>query len=493
MFQVDVLEQDAFEVLRLIRSLKNGFAPINRIPPEVLTLIPDSWDRPSSDKHVIALTHVCQAWRDIFISHSSLWAQFDCNNADKTRVYLERSKSSPIALHLQRMFDSYPRDPLFQTIPHIIGRLESLHIQAPPGYLQDITAHLTDPAPLLKHLTIDATRLPEPRHNHILTLALFNGDLSSLHVLYLHCVPTDLPWRNMVNLTSLTLDHAPPGSTSKLLDFFESTSRISRVVLHCSPLTSDGQDRRLVSLKCLKSLSIYGDQPTSLLLDHLLVPVGTDLQTWLRSPCPRVEDHLPRSLNNLGNFLNFTQLRLRLSKRYSVVQFTGPNGGVCMTSVSSGDSTTGLVLEFLARLDTSTVKRLEIIYRDPFSGDLIFPALLPMKNLCTLTISRCKNLRSLICALDPDKNSSNPPICPKLEELVLRTGWVDVFEVESMVGMAAARASRGAKLKSVRVLNLGEFELVDMSDLCNHVLDVEHGFEDGELDDEYITESDEED
>ena len=35
-FQVDSLEQVAFEVLRLVRSVKNSLAPIvSRIPPEV--------------------------------------------------------------------------------------------------------------------------------------------------------------------------------------------------------------------------------------------------------------------------------------------------------------------------------------------------------------------------------------------------------------------------------------------------------------------------
>ena len=45
MFQVNALKQDAFEVLRLIWSMKNGFGPINRIPPDVLTLIPNSWGK----------------------------------------------------------------------------------------------------------------------------------------------------------------------------------------------------------------------------------------------------------------------------------------------------------------------------------------------------------------------------------------------------------------------------------------------------------------
>ena len=35
-----VFERDALDVLRLVRSVKSTFAPINRIPPEVLSLTP---------------------------------------------------------------------------------------------------------------------------------------------------------------------------------------------------------------------------------------------------------------------------------------------------------------------------------------------------------------------------------------------------------------------------------------------------------------------
>ena len=129
-FQVDVLEREAFEILRLTRSLKNGLAPINRIPPEVLTLLPDSWDTDCERKDVIALTHVCRTWRENFISRSSLWIDFDCTGIDKTHVYLERSKSSPIKVSLKRLYSLAPQDPFHQIIPRAIGRLESLSIRA---------------------------------------------------------------------------------------------------------------------------------------------------------------------------------------------------------------------------------------------------------------------------------------------------------------------------------------------------------------------------
>ena len=64
-------------------------------PPEILALIPDFWDTHKRDQDTIALTHVCRAWREVFVSQTSLWTRFDCLNGEKTRTYLERSKSSP--------------------------------------------------------------------------------------------------------------------------------------------------------------------------------------------------------------------------------------------------------------------------------------------------------------------------------------------------------------------------------------------------------------
>ena len=205
MFQVDVLEQDAFEVLRLILSLKNELAPINRIPPDVLTLIPDFWDKRHRDKDLIALTHVCQAWREIFISRSSLWTGFECVDAEKN---LKRSQSSPLDLWIWRTdgrppHDLFlpPHDPFLEVISHAIGRLKSLSITASLKILPGITAQLFFPAPLLESLSLCGGYRTRTWYNPALATSLFNGDLSSLRVLHLQCVRTELPWRNMINLT----------------------------------------------------------------------------------------------------------------------------------------------------------------------------------------------------------------------------------------------------------------------------------------------------
>ena len=286
----------------------------------------------------------------------------------------------------------------------------------------------------------------------------------------------------MVNLTSFTLCYTLTHEISigQLLDFLESAPRLRHVELHDAPFISSDQNGRLVSLARLENLIIRAAEPLSLLLDHILVPVGASLETELKSPRPRIEDQLPRSLDNLRNLSNFTRLYLRIDESDSLIKIAGLNGRVRLVSTSPGASIVDFVLESLSRFNTSTVEQLEISRSDPLPEDLLYQALLPMENLHILIISRCGYLDPFICALDTRIGSWNVLACPKLEELVPRVRREDEFDVYGMVGMAAARASRGAKLRSVRVVALGKFTPVDVSELGKHVSQVECCFEDAD-------------
>ena len=190
--------------------MKNSLAPINRIPPEVLSLIPDNFDEDGSDKTLIALTHVCHGWRDTFISRSSLWTRLDFADIDKTRTYIQRSQSSPLAFHF---FNYKVIDDAFAlVIPHV-RRLKSLTIRAlrRPSVLE----HLRCRAPLLEELDIHFLC------DLVLEDTLFDGDLSSLRELRLSEVIA--PWKNLANLRVIHLRSTCPSyGTTQILDLFES-------------------------------------------------------------------------------------------------------------------------------------------------------------------------------------------------------------------------------------------------------------------------------
>jgi hypothetical protein len=451
-------------------------APVNRVPPEILALVPDFWskDYDDRDRDVIALTHVCQAWREVFISRASLWTNLDYEDEDKTRAYFERSKSLPINLSLG--VGSLPSSsrPLFKTIPHAIGRLRSLSI-AVNGALEHLlktTDHLScTAAPLLEELSICSDRDRGPGNNPVLTPVLFNGDLSSLRKLRLKSVRTDLPWRNMVNLTSFMLAYMSWGqiSVEQLLDFFESAPHLRKVNLLNTPV-SGPQNGRLVSLPCLEKMEFTGRGLVSPLLDHLLIPVGADLKIEVDLHTFPTKDH--RFLDNLRNSSNFTDIYLHLGGWYKRMQFSGPNGRVEIISESRGVDETCLALESLDQFDTSKVERLTIDRGDSPSSDPLYRALLPLKHLRTLTLDYCASPYLFVDALHPDENLSGVVACPQLEELVIvANGWT--VYMESVIEVAAARASRGVGLKSVRIVGYSQPAQADVLELEKHVLHVE--------------------
>ena len=451
------------------------FAPINKIPPEILALIPDFWDTCKRDQDTITPTHVCRTWREVFISRPSLWTHFDCLDEEKTRTYLERSKSSPINLNLILAASEgvLPCHPFFQIIPHATWRLESLLLKGTPENILPLTSRLSHPAPLLRHLSIFASRKSMPGSYLTLTPTLFNGDLSSLRTLHLESVRTELSWRNMINLTSFTLYHTPPRTVSvgQFLDFFENSPYLEEVELHSTTPTTGVRGGRLVLLARLGSMEIHSYDPTSILLDHLLIPAGAKLEIGANPVNSSIREYLPRSLDNLKNFSNFTVTKLHLDTYCPRMEFSGPNGQVEMSLGTSRDNPTGSVFEYLAEFDSKT-EQLEINGGYFLVGDPLYQALLPMKDLRTLTLSVCRHPDIFISALQPATGSSEVMVCPKPEELVLV-----LHPHETMIhitNMAAARASRGEKLRTVRIVDGWSAANFDVSELRKHVWNVEY-------------------
>jgi len=406
----------------------------------------------------------------VFISRSSLWSDLDCMDMDKTLDYLERSKPLPINVWLHRDEVRFSHRPFFKIVPHAIERLKSLSVD--PGNLQQITPHLSCPAPLLEELSVRGYG-GAPRRNPTLTSALFEGDLSTLRKLHLEYVITELPWRNMVNLTSLVLANlSQQPSVKRLLDFFESAPHLHEVELHSASPSYDAQDGRLVSLGSLKRMCIDGSGRPSLLLEHLLIPVGARLEVEVDLPSPPIGNSPPRFFDNLRNFPNFTTLRLLSGGTlHSRMEFSGPNGQVIIFPNVFRPNTPCLALGSLVQFDTSQTKRLEIRYGDHSASDSPQQTLLPMKDLRTLVLDRYARPDTFVDALDPSVSSSGVMVCPKLEELVIEDE--KAVDIKRVIGMAEVRVSRGAKLKLVKIAGRDKFGRIDVLELEKHVSHVE--------------------
>ena len=440
-------------------------APINRIPPEILSLVPDFLDMDRRDQDVITLTHVCRAWREIFVSRPSLWTNLDCVDPEQTRVYLERSKSSPINLSLDSDFFEA------ELIPSAAGRLKSLDIDVMPEELEFIGTHLSHPSPLLEVLSIRSYDDP------VLPASLFNGNLSSLHELCLRSIRTELPWRNMANLTSFTFAYtSPPVSLAQLLDFLESAPHLREVdILSSTPIfgVRNGQP---VPLTCLQRMDTSG-HASSHLFDHLLIPVGACLTMGVdRLPRPAIGGRRPSFLDNLRNLPNFTTITFASAP--ARMQLSGPNGTVTMVSKDYRDRPW---LECLAHFDTSKTERLEIKYHEHQPSVPMHQALLPMNDLRTLKLNY-RLLDIFLGALDPSFSPSGAVACPRLEEIVIVAR--SEFDLKHILRTAEARALGGMKLKAVTIAKPPEMVLpqLEILELKKHVVGfgVDHWIDDSD-------------
>ena len=128
----------------------------------------------------------------------------------------------------------------------------------------------------------------------------------------------------MDNLTSFTLAHMSQISVKHLLDFFESAPHLREVDLTFVTPTSGAQDERLVSLVSLKRMNIQSG-PSSLLLDHLLIPVGACLNIEVDLPSNPTGGRSPKFFDNFRNLASFTTFQLYggLGLR---MEFSGPDG-----------------------------------------------------------------------------------------------------------------------------------------------------------------------
>jgi len=142
--------------------MRNNFAPINRTPGAILSLIPSYWDKCDLDSNLVTLTHVCRHLRAIFISYPWLWTRLDFTNVGRTRAYVKRSKSLPLKAVLSSTDDKpYLQDAFLPAVPHI-GRFKSLTINGTSDLLRGLGKRLTPPAPLLEELKINITYSPPP-------------------------------------------------------------------------------------------------------------------------------------------------------------------------------------------------------------------------------------------------------------------------------------------------------------------------------------------
>ena len=432
---------------------------------------------------MITSTHVCRRWRDTFISRASLWTKLRFKDVDKTRTYIQRSQSSPLNMHLGRSLkvvdDAFPL-----SIPQI-PRLKSLIIIAAntlPGIIRHFRCH----TPLLEKLDIEICLSNETA----LDGALFNRDFSSLRELRLWGLTTGFPWKNIANLRVADLNTPyHKYRTTQILDFLESAPLLHALSLSYSMShSSDAPPGRIVPLRHLKTFAITANSPPSTLLPHLHIPIGTAMNSTFHfndeSP---FQDYLPERSQIFDNLSCITTINLCFHQLWKSMRLSGPSGSlrviVLRNYCSKFDTTDHETLRSLGHLTFSAVQRLVISGYDPLVPDevgeaSIFRALSFANNLRTLILMGCYE-PFFIRPLDPENNPSHSVLCLNMEELVLYINPKDE-SLTDLIRMTKNRASRGAKLPSLKIISLHgripEEAVSWIEEAGEHVAHLEHGF-----------------
>ena len=91
---VSQLDLDISTALTTIREWKNSFTYINRIPLDILSIIPTHL---TSQKDCFHASFVCRHWRRAFLQHGVLWSQLSLEKGkDYVTTLLKRAKGSPL-------------------------------------------------------------------------------------------------------------------------------------------------------------------------------------------------------------------------------------------------------------------------------------------------------------------------------------------------------------------------------------------------------------
>ena len=246
-------------MLANLREWRNSFIYINRIPSEILSLIPTHL---SSREDIFRASSVCRHWRGTFIQYAPLWSQLILSKGEPyTKTLLERAKGSALDIITER---GDPASVVTLLLPHN-QQIKSLEFEL--GHWEDIQKFSevnSGPLPLLRTLKINVVNGPDLDNLPNMappSLPLFTSAVN-LKEFVLHS--ERFPFLNhfvFPNLTSFEL-FAIPGveryHASELLDFLEASPmlRTVRVKIIADLVHEDVPRERVVVLPDTETFSL---------------------------------------------------------------------------------------------------------------------------------------------------------------------------------------------------------------------------------------------
>ena len=135
----------------------------------------------------VTVSHVCSLWRLVALDHCTLWTHHRFNlGLEWTAEMLRRAGGAPLKLTFSEPVVTYPPsgDNVANVIPQLLHRVSTLTIEE-KACTSAVLDTLTLPAPLMRSLTINASRFV------VLPRSLFGDVVPNLHHLFLsNTLPT---------------------------------------------------------------------------------------------------------------------------------------------------------------------------------------------------------------------------------------------------------------------------------------------------------------
>ena len=269
-------------MLPKLRSFESTLQPINRLPDDILILIPrfftdDGYAVFPMNKPLVAMTGVCRSWRNLLLSTPSLWTQLNFSNlrSKQQEVFLERSGKQLLDICLQMESEEY-LEPFLSATLRNSHRLRWLDLGSTVSDLDYVLTQLTRPAPELKHLEIWSDGLAGDLG---VPSTIFGGQLPKLTSFTLLQMRTDLRGFNFPALKRFILRTEAKTSVQNLTSFFERCPLLVfiQICLTYTPEPPIAPPGKRIRLAALKELRFNETALTSGLLDHLTLPNCTEI------------------------------------------------------------------------------------------------------------------------------------------------------------------------------------------------------------------------
>jgi len=505
------MELEAKRALSTIRFSMNTFPTINRLPPEVLALIP-SFLTPYQD--LVHTTHVCRHWRNTIIASPPLWSSLDneLTHRDLVATYMDRCGDTPLDVFFSP--EPHKNMPFLNKVVLHSSHIRKMRTPCIPWLqIAQISDTFNTPLPLLRdvELSIAYHSSPPPFQRPFLAGAT---NLTSLNLSDYTRFSGTLLHFNFPTLTHLTLFFGYSRTTmvSELLELLRTSPLIEDVLIHAYVVLDASEENpalpdrfRPVDLPCLRDIQLSWSTPRSqyTLLTHIQYPpdcsvwtqVGSDSNVGQppRDVFPKSWDVFPLpDLSCVTLRMNRTLLStecaviieksngasVSISHLLDVENFVSENGDGDQVMEPNRDRDDGRVfsdaIALVGKLPLGWIRKfvLEDLRADEMSKPESFeipPALVKlicsdMPNLTTLSLTRTcvSELLNILAPpppppptyladlFDPDVTPESSVPCPTLKVLEIRhSAWVASRHCREVLALAKARKHAKVPLERV--------------------------------------------